>query len=92
MATNNHYPVASLEDMARIPAEARGRFLAELPALLNMYASMIEVSELTGVAVMLDGPAIWIDDDAGTMDTTVAINGKPVVRSVVDISDIIEGA
>jgi hypothetical protein len=35
MATGEKYPVGTIVEMARIPVEARARFLAELPAILN---------------------------------------------------------
>lgn len=39
------YPVSTLAQMAEIPAEARGRFLAELPAILDTFSQAVEAAD-----------------------------------------------
>jgi hypothetical protein len=57
--------------MAAIPLAARGRFVAEFPALLENAARILSTQMLFGdeVEVILDDP-IWIDDGA----TNVTVN------------------
>ncbi len=40
-----HYPCNTIADMARIPAEARPRFLAELPVLLESIRQVQEAAD-----------------------------------------------
>lgn len=68
----NRYPIGTLEQMAAIPLEARGRFLAELPSMLDemakaveMYAEMNIVFDGIG-RVEMQTPE-WIDDDKNSV-------------------------
>ncbi len=82
------YPIGSLFDMARIPEEARGRFLAELPVMLDMAAAQIAMGDALGFRIELDGAPHWIDDDLGqaTVGHRVLVNGEEVAKSSVTIT------
>jgi hypothetical protein len=67
--TKPTYPVDTLADMARIPLEALPRFLAELPALLDVVRSN-PLFEHLGKGVTLG--AVWVDDDAGLVRETMS--------------------
>jgi hypothetical protein len=68
------YPCLTLLDMARIPEEALGRFLAELPALIaTTRFSATLLSDDAGNLLMTDAEflesikdARWVDDDLNT--------------------------
>ena len=71
--TGKRYKVATIADMAAIPAPARSRFLAELPEMLSIIGQMHAVNEAVGAKVVkLDEP-IWIDDDKG--NSTIRLRG-----------------
>lgn len=42
---SDSYPISTLAQMAAIPTEARGRFLAELPDILDSLNQALEASE-----------------------------------------------
>ena len=76
------YPVNNLVEMARIPADARERMLASLPALLDHLAAQLPAMDKLaqcagGVHV---GPAnlTWTDDDDDTTRTSITIRGEDI--------------
>lgn len=71
--------------MAAIPAEARARFLSELPDMLAT------IDEINGVNAALDGLAtvnvqtpIWVDDDKGTRTLSLTAEGTDLSLTVTD--------
>lgn len=68
-----HYPANTIAEMAAIPAEARGRFLAEMPAMLDMVAS---ANALSGIGILLQMERItWVDDDKGEHTIKIRVDG-----------------
>lgn len=68
------YPCGTISEMAAIPLEARPRFLAELPKLLEVCdqtSALNAITEPLGFALKMQTP-IWVDDDKGT--TTISIS------------------
>lgn len=73
----NQYPCANLAEMAQIPEEALPRFLAELPHLLAEVRTVLGGNEILGAlgAEIECAGATWIDDDAETITTSMAVEG-----------------
>lgn len=72
------YPVGTIFEMAAIPADARARFLAELPEMLEMLDHFEEanavLSEFGGALV--PEPPIWVDDGKRTRTLTLECEGR----------------
>ena len=66
MATR--YPCQTIEEMAAIPIEARGRFLAEFPEMLKTIDGIREMESAIGGAflVKFTPGMFWTDDNAPT--------------------------
>lgn len=73
MSEPARYPCGTIAEMAAIPLEARPRFLAELPKLLEIIDATAELHRATqklGMRVEMATP-VWVDDDKGT--TTISV-------------------
>ncbi len=72
------YPIDTLAQMAAIPAEARARFLSELPSILETATAMNTMGALLpdGMEVVSGKGAVWIDDDLGTTTVTLGVEGR----------------
>lgn len=94
MTAATSYPVDTLEQMARIPAEARGRFLAELPAILDHAAALVGLKDALGEVANVDlSGAEWVDDDKNlrTINTIVSDETGQVVESQTRMLLVREG-
>ena len=67
----DRYPVGTLIDMARIPQEARARFLKELPSMLDNMQPMLTLRDTLGEAFKVN--PVWIDDDKGMATVNVSV-------------------
>lgn len=70
----SQYPVNTLVEMAAIPPERLGAFLAELPTML----AMVKASAVVGMKV---GPMIWRDDGLTHADVTFRAVDGTVTRT-----------
>lgn len=62
-----HFPIDTLREMLRIPAERRSRFLAEMPDMFRNMWDMMDKFPTTPAA-----GAYWIDDSLGEFRPEVA--------------------
>lgn len=78
--TGPSYPARTIIEMARIPADAWPRFLAEMPAILAVVAPVVALyDEMRAAGREIPDSAYdalvakfdWIDDDKGTVDINV---------------------
>lgn len=65
MSEAKRYTVETIYQMAAIPAEARTRFLSELPEMLVVIDAMTSLNEAVGMTVITPKAPIWVDDDKG---------------------------
>lgn len=93
MADAPRYKIGTIEQMAAIPEEARGRFLTELPEILASVARAIEmhsvVNQVLGSEALTLGIPEWIDDTKGEASYTVtdAGTGDRVFSATVKMSN-----
>lgn len=79
------YPVGTIFEMAAIPADARPRFLSELPNMLETIEGLNAVNQMfEGVASVELQTPIWVDDDKGTRTMTLRSEGSGLEVSVTD--------
>lgn len=79
------YPVGTIFEMAAIPIEARARFLAELPDMLETIDGLLEVNKiLAGVASIEPQTPVWVDDDKGTRTITMKSENPEMSISFTD--------
>lgn len=71
------YPVGTIQQMAAIPIEARARFLAELPELLDAVARMEEAKAFIAAAglghELVTRDPEWVDDSLNTATVSIAM-------------------
>lgn len=78
------YPIATLEQMAAIPAEAWPRFVAEMPDILAAVArfkvAAAAVGDMLGGEVEI-GPdgLVWVDDGEGALRVSISSSGGEVL-------------
>lgn len=81
------YPVGTIFEMAAIPKEARSRFLAEIPAMLDVMDELKQMQALVtaisgGVAELTMQTPYWIDDDKATETISVEMpDGEKFTRT-----------
>ena len=68
MTTGKTYPVATLQDIAAIPADALPRFLAELPTMLETVRLFVDMPPEIALRRM-----VWRDDGKTCVDLTLRI-------------------
>lgn len=80
----SEYPISTLHDMSSIPEEALGRFLTELPKILDEVRAMKGVinsfNDTSEGMVMHDHTVCWVDEDSGKSTVTFSIDA-PVVST-----------
>ena len=93
MADAPHYPIGTIQEMAAIPADARQRFLDELPAILdevkNAQGFYALLSDELGESVTSMGGVVWVDDNMRdyTHTFTNKQSGEEIASIIVRESD-----
>lgn len=83
------YEIGTIEQMAAIPVEARGRFLAEFPEILSSVAQAAElhdiINKVAGEEVATLTAPVWVDDDKGekTYTATDKASGEQVFSATM---------
>lgn len=86
------YPIGTIEQMAAIPSEARQRFLAELPEIIEAVARATEahalVNQVIGADVLTLGTPEWVDDDKreATYTVTDGATGERIHSATVKMA------